>query len=97
MIDDVPRHNWADVVAAFRRFFEPLGEVTETESSIAFAAPRAGTGLDLGKDGSSRAFMPLHDVQLSWDVVEFDHDQHVVRLEAAGGVYTYHVPPSLLG
>lgn len=97
MIEDRPRRDWDGVVAAFRSFFEPLGEVTETPLSIAFAAPRAGTGLDLSRDGSSRAFMPLHDLSLTWDVVEFDHEQHVVRLEATGGVYTYRVPPSLRG
>lgn len=95
MIEAIERSDWDDVVAAFRRFFEPLGDVSVTEASVAFAAPRAGTGLEIDRDGSSRSFMPLHDLTLTWDVVEFDHDQGLVRLEAAGGVYTYRVPPSL--
>ena len=89
------RSDWDAVVAAFTAFFGPLGEVTTTDASIAFAAPRAGTGLEIDRDGTSRSFMPLHDLSASWEVIEFDHAQHVVRLEAAGAVYTYRVPPSL--
>jgi len=84
-------------VDVFRRFFEPLGDVTNSDTSVTFAAPRAGTGLDLSRDGASRSFVPLHDLTLEWEVVEFDHGANVVRLEAAGGVYVYRVPPSPLG
>ena len=97
VIEDFHRRDWDAVVAAFRQFFEPLGDVSVTPDSVAFAAPHAGTGLEIDKDGTSQSFMPLHDLSARWDVIEFDHDQHVVRLEAEGGVYTYRVPPSLLG
>ena len=91
----IDRGDWQAVVERFRAFFEPLGTVEGGEDRIRFDAPMAGTGLEIGKDGTSRSFMPLHDLDARWDAIRFE--EGTVVLVGDGVSYTYRVPPSLFG
>ena len=89
----IPRTSWPDVVAVFTRFFEGLGEVAVEDGTVSFEAP--DTGLSVSRDGSSKSFMPLHGLSLTWDTITFDPTRWEVRLAGPGGTYSYVVPPSL--
>ncbi len=78
----VARTDWPAVVAAFRTFFDPLGSVTVDDDEVEFAA--AGTGLAVRRDGTSKSFMPLHDLEASWETMVFDHAAGEVTLRGAG-------------
>jgi hypothetical protein len=94
-IEPIAREDWERIGAAFRGFFEGRGEVMVDDERAVFRAESAGTGLELGRDGTSRSFMPLHGLDLRWDVVVFDEAAAEVRVMAEGARYTYRVPPQL--
>ncbi|MDJ0663112.1 MAG: hypothetical protein QNJ75_01045 [Acidimicrobiia bacterium] len=89
----VARIEWPAVVASFRAFFEPLGEVVTSEEEVEFSAK--GTGLALRQDGTSKSFMPLHDLEAAWDTIVFDREADEVKLVGPNATYTYRVPPYL--
>ena len=91
--DPIERTSWPKVVAAFTAFFEGMGEVRTDADRASFESDV--TGLSVSSDGTSRSFMPLHDLNLTWEAIRFDTERFEVRLEGAGGTYTYVVPPNL--
>ena len=91
--DAIERTSWPEVIAAFATFFDGMGQVQTDAETATFES--AGTGISVSSDGGSRSFMPLHDLALTWETVVFDTDRYEVRLEGAGGTYTYIVPPNL--
>ena len=92
----IKRSDWPRVVGAFREFFDALGAVvTETEDEVAFEA--GYTGLAIDRNGTSRSFMPLHDLSAAWEAIEFDYSSREVTLFGDGATYMYRVPPQLVG
>lgn len=91
----VTRRNWVGVTRAFRDFFEGVGTVKLGPDELVFEGE--GTRLALHRDGSSRSFMPLHDLRGTWDKVTFVLSEHEVRLWSNDLTYTYRVPRRLLG
>ena len=89
----IERTSWPRVVTAFTAFFEGMGEVRADAHMASFESDV--TGLSVSSDGTSRSFMPLHDLALTWETIQFDAERYEVRLEGAGGTYTYVVPPNL--
>ena len=89
----VPRSGWPAVVATFRRFFSDLGDVRLADGEIEFLA--STTGLAIRRDGTSRSFMPLHDLEAGWETIAFDFAAGEVKLMGQGTAYTYRVPPQL--
>ena len=87
------RSEWDRVVAAFVEFFDGLGDVTVTGDELTFDAGE--TGLSLAANGTSRSFMPLHDLGATWDGATFDRESRQVVLTADGMEYIYRVPPRL--
>lgn len=83
------------MIAAFTAFFEGLGTVVADGETASFAAPEAGTGLVLGRDGASTSFMPLHGLTGRWDEVTFDVPGRTVTITGDGFAYTYRVPAGL--
>jgi len=96
-VESIERSDWETVVAVFRSFFEGLGTVVADGDSASFAAPEAGTGLVLGRDGTSTSFMPLHGLDAQWDMVTFDRAERTVTVAGQGFSYTYRVPPAVRG
>ena len=91
----IERGDWPALAAAFHGFFDELGgAVEEADGEIAFDA--GFTGLAISRDGSSRSFMPLHDLSATWESIEFDESSHEVTLTGGTATYTYRVPPQLL-
>lgn len=91
----IDRSSWESLVLAFAACFEGLGTVVTDDRHAGFDAPRAGTGLTLNRDGSSRSFMPLHDMGARWERAAFDRKRNIVVVEGEGFSYTYRIPPSL--
>ncbi len=92
---NIERHDWSRVVSAFARFFAELtGTVGETDDEIEFDA--GFTGLAIHRNGTSRSFMPLHDLSARWEAIKFDDTANEVTLIGDGATYTYRVPPQLL-
>lgn len=89
----VSRSEWRRVTAEFLEFFAGLGEVVVTDGEVNFRAD--DTGLSLAADGTSRSFMPLHDLGARWDRVTFDRENWRLVLAAEGFEYTYRVPTRL--
>lgn len=94
-MSSVDRSDWEEVVSSFSAFFEGLGTAVVNDDEVSFAAPEAGTGLELGRDGTSTSFMPLHDLTARWDQVTFDGPKRTVTVSGEGFAYTYRVPPSV--
>ena len=94
-MNSVDRSDWAAVLASFSGFFEGLGTIVANGDQASFAAPEAGTGLVLGRDGTSTSFMPLHGLNARWEHVTFDRQERTVTVSGEGFAYTYRVPPSL--
>lgn len=94
-MSSVERSNWPQVLASFTAFFEGLGTVVADGDKASFAAPEAGTGLVLGRDGTSTSFMPLHGLTGRWEAVTFDLPGRTVTVSGDGFAYTYRVPPGL--
>ena len=90
----VDRDAWADVRAAFALFFDGLGDVDIDEQAVQFRAD--DTGFDLGLDGSSSAFMPLHEARLRWTRATFDFEATTVTLSDGDSSYVYRVPQRLV-
>lgn len=82
------------MLGEFERFFSGLGHVSVSAEEAEFVA--GFTGLALQRDGSSRSFMPLHNLEAGWSEVEFDYEQRLVTLRSEGTRYVYRVPPNLL-
>ncbi len=91
----VDRSDWPAVLSAFTAFFESLGTVVTDGQTASFAAPEAGTGLVLGRNGTSTSFMPLHGLTGRWEEVTFDRAGRTVTVSGEGFAYTYRVPPGL--
>lgn len=92
----ISRDRWPAVVEAFTSLLGRFGDITTADGQISFAAPVAGTGLALSRDGTSSSFMPLHEMGGRWDRVRFDEDLLEVVVEGDGFSYTYRVPGSLV-
>ena len=94
-MEPIERSQWSVVVDAFGSFFAGLGTVEVGDDAVSFAAPEAGTGLNLHQDGTSTSFMPLHEMGGRWERVTFDVDHLEVVVAGEGFSYTYRVPSSL--
>ena len=93
----IDRRSWPEVVSAFEEFFGALGEVTSTDHAVSFSGlPRVDTALELRRDGTSSSFMPLHDLQSTWQSVTFDGRSSEVVLTDGATSYRYRIPPILL-
>ena len=93
MAEAIPRSEWDRVSGAFAAFFAGVGEVVVDPDEVSMTADE--TGVALARDGTSRSFMPLHELGLRWETVAFDEAADAVMLAADGATYTYRVPPSL--
>ncbi len=91
--------DWEHLCRVFRRFFTPVGTVTEESGVISFVSddPGVDTGLSLTADGRTAAFMPLHGLEATWSRVTFDDAAAEVVLESRDVTYVYRVPASLRG
>jgi len=88
-VESIERTDWEAVVTAFAAFFEGLGTVLTDFDIASFSAGGAGTGLVLGRDGTSTSFMPLHGLNAHWDTVAFDRRAGTVVVSGEAFDYTY--------
>ena len=92
----IDRRSWPEVVSTFEDFFGGLGKITSTDEAVSFSAlPRLNTTLELRRDGTSSSFMPLHDLESTWESVTFDSNAFEVVLTDGATSYRYRIPPVL--
>lgn len=92
----IARSEWETIRNEFASFFAGAGTVTTEPTELVFdGGPTIATSLAIRSDGTSRSFMPLHDLEARWDRITFDRTADEVILETDAMAYVYRVPPAL--
>ena len=90
--------SWQEICSVFSKMFSGLGEIETNSEIISYRSisPYVATGISVNKQGIIIANMPLHNVQSSFDYVEFDEKLESVRLFNDTSSYEYRIPPQIL-
>ena len=89
---------WDKISECFVNMFQGLGEVKISEQVLQFASiePYVTTGISLSRDGKMAASMPLHNLDSTFNQVEFDGSLESLTLVGNDFSYTYRIPRELL-
>ncbi|MEE2985994.1 MAG: hypothetical protein VX366_07250 [Candidatus Thermoplasmatota archaeon] len=90
--------SWQEICSVFSKMFSGLGEIETNSEIISYRSisPYVATGISVNKQGIIIANMPLHNIQSSFDYVEFDEKLESVRLFNDTSSYEYRIPPQIL-
>ena len=102
-IDDGPIMNfsieeWNKISECFVRMFQGLGNVETSEEILQFTSiePYVATGILLSRQGKMAANMPLHNLDSTFNRVQFDNSLDSLTLIGDGFHYTYRIPDEIL-
>ena len=89
---------WAEIKIYFDEMFHGLGKVETSEELIKFSSiePYVCTGIRLSRNGTMAASMPLHNLDSTFNIVEFNQSLEVLTLLGNGFSYTYRIPDEIL-
>ena len=89
---------WGEIKIHFERMFRGLGKVETSEELVKFSSiePYVCTGISLSRNGTMAASMPLHNLDSTFNIVEFNQSLEVLTLFGDGFCYTYRIPDELL-
>ena len=89
---------WDKISECFVKMFQGLGSIETTEEMLHFRSvePYVATGISLSKQGKMAASMPLHNVDSSFDRIEFAGSLETLTLIGETFRYTYKIPEELL-
>ena len=89
---------WAEIKIYFDEMFHGLGKVETSEELVKFSSiePYVCTGVSLSRNGTMAASMPLHNLDSTFNIVEFNQSLEVLTLFGDGFCYTYRIPDELL-
>lgn len=89
---------WDKISECFVNMFQGLGEVKISDQVLQFASiePYVTTGISLSRDGKMAASMPLHNLDSTFNQVEFDESLESLTLVGNDFSYTYRIPRELL-
>ena len=89
---------WGEIKIHFDKMFHGLGKVETSEELVKFSSiePYVCTGISLSKNGTMAASMPLHNLDSTFNAVEFNQSLEVLTLVGNGFCYTYRIPDELL-
>ena len=89
---------WDKISECFVNMFQGLGEVKISDQVLQFASiePYVTTGISLSRDGKMAASMPLHNLDSTFNQVEFDGSLESLTLVGNDFSYTYRIPRELL-
>lgn len=89
---------WSEICPFFISFFNAIkGEVVQDENQISFRSDQdsVDTSIQLFRDGSFGATMPLHGIESKVTEVHFQTEPYCITFTGEKVQYTYRIPPQL--
>ncbi|MBL6884690.1 hypothetical protein N9L85_00775 [Euryarchaeota archaeon] len=90
---------WSEICPFFISFFSTIkGEVVQDENQISFSShpDSVDTSIQLFRDGTFGATMPLHGIESKVAEVHFQTELHCITFTGEKIQYTYRIPPQLI-
>lgn len=93
-----PIEEWDKISEFFVKMFQGLGDVKTSDQVLQFASiePYVATGISLSRKGRMAASMPLHNLDSTFNQVEFGESLESLTLVGNNSSYTYKIPRELL-
>ena len=89
---------WDKISECFVKMFQGLGSIETSEEMLQFTSiePYVATGISLSRQGKLAANMPLHNLDSTFNRVQFDNSLESLTLIGETFSYTYRIPTELL-
>ena len=89
---------WGQIKIHFETMFHGLGEVETSEEQLRFTSiePYVATGISLSRQGKMAANMPLHNLDSTFNRIQFGNSLDSLTLIGDGFHYTYRIPDEIL-
>ena len=89
---------WDKISEWFVKMFQGLGSVEATGEVLQFTSlePFVATGISLSREGKMAASMPLHNLDSTFNHLEFEDSLEALTLTGKGFSYTYRIPNEIL-
>ena len=89
---------WDKISECFVKMFQGLGSIETSEEMLQFTSiePYVATGISLSRQGKMAANMPLHNLDSTFNRVQFDNSLESLTLIGETFSYTYRIPTELL-
>lgn len=85
---------WDKISECFVKMFQGLGSIETSEEMLRFTSiePYVATGILLSRQGKMAANMPLHNLDSTFNRIQFDNSLDSLTLIGDGFHYTYRIP-----
>ena len=89
---------WGKISECFVEMFQGLGSIETSEEILKFTSiePCVATGISLSRQGKMAANMPLHNLDSTFNRIQFDNSLDSLTLIGDGFHYTYRIPDEIL-
>tara|TARA_Y100000589_G_scaffold198105_1_gene187119 strand:- start:7199 stop:7603 length:405 start_codon:yes stop_codon:yes gene_type:complete len=89
---------WGKISEWFVKMFQGLGSIETSEEMLQFTSiePYVTTGIVLSRQGKMAANMPLHNLDSTFNRIQFDNSLDSLTLIGDGFHYTYRIPDEIL-
>ena len=89
---------WGQIKIHFETMFHGLGEVETSEKQLRFTSiePYVATGISLSRQGKIAANMPLHNLDSTFNRIQFGNSLDSLTLIGDRFHYTYRIPDEIL-
>ena len=89
---------WDKISECFVKMFQGLGSIETSEEMLQFTSiePYVATGISLSRQGKLAANMPLHNLDSTFNRIQFDNSLDSLTLIGDGFHYTYRIPDEIL-
>ena len=89
---------WDKISECFVKVFQGLGSIETSEEMLQFTSiePYVATGISLSRQGKVAANMPLHNLDSTFNRIQFDNSLDSLTLIGDGFHYTYRIPDEIL-
>lgn len=88
---------WDKISECFVKMFQGLGSIETSEEMLRFTSiePYVATGILLSRQGKMAANMPLHNLDSTFNRIQFDNSLDSLTLIGDGFHYTYRIPDEI--
>ena len=89
---------WDKISECFVKMFQGLGSIEISEEMLQFTSiePYVATGISLSRQGKMAANMPLHNLDSTFNRIQFDNSLDSLTLIGDEFHYTYRIPDEIL-
>ena len=89
---------WDKISECFVKMFQGLGSIETSEEMLQFTSiePYVATGISLSRQGKMAANMPLHNLDSTFNRIQFNNSLDSLTLIGDGFRYTYRIPDEIL-